>query len=110
MPPMQIHIHKPHIDVSDGFEGFAQQRIEDVLSAYLDRLTRVDVHLKDENSQKGGADKRCVVEARPRGLDPLAAEHHGDGIREAFTGALDKLHRVLEHQLGRLSTKRRPPG
>ena len=103
---MQIHIHKPHLDVSDQFEAHATTRVEEVLSPFKDWLTRVDVHLKDENSLKGGLDTRCVIEARPRGLDPLAAEHTGGGIRDSFHSALDKLYRVLEHEQGRRSSRR----
>ena len=38
------------------------------LSRFDDRLTRVEVHLGDENAGKSGAaDKRCMIEARPAG-------------------------------------------
>ena len=105
---MQIHIHKPHLELSDGFEEHVLARVEEVLSHFGDWLTRVDVNLKDLNASKGGDDMRCLIEARPRGLDPMTAEHVAGEIRDAFHGALDKIHRVLNHQHGRLSKNRRP--
>ena len=68
---------------------------------------RVEVHLRDTNGQKGGSDKRCLIEARPRGLDPWTAEHEAVSLKEAFQGALGKLSRVLEHKFGRITSKRR---
>ncbi len=105
---MQIHIHKPHLELSDGFEEHVLSRIEEVLSHFDDWLTRVDVHFKDQNGQKGGEDTRCLIEARPRGLDPMTAENVAGEVRDAFHGALDKIHRVLDHQHGRRAKNRRP--
>ncbi len=105
---MQIHIHAPHVPVSDAFHEYAEARVGEVLGLFEDRLTRVEVHIQDQNGQKGGVDLRCVAEARPRGLDPVVAEMRGDHLRETFSGALEKLRRVLDHQLGKLAAKRRP--
>jgi len=84
------------------------RRVEDKVRAALDRfserLTRVEVHLGDENSgQKAAADdKRCLLEARPAGLRPIAVSHQADTMDLAVDGALDKFRRALEHTLGKL--------
>lgn len=104
---MQIHIHSQNVVLSDAFHPWAEERVQEILAAFADRLTRVEVHLSDQNAQKGGVDTRCVIEGRPRGLDPVAAEHLGEGPRVAFTGALEKLQRVLGHQSGKLAARRR---
>ena len=81
-------------------EGLAQH-VEDKVKHALDRfstqITRVDVHLHDDNAQKHGAnDKRCVVEARPAGLQPVSVHHSAETVEESLVGALDKLEKVLD--------------
>ncbi len=83
-----------------------QSYVEDLLNTELERfraeLTRVEVHLNDENSEKGGnADKRCMMEARVDGLNPTAVTHHADNFRAAISGATDKLKRALDSVTGR---------
>jgi hypothetical protein len=63
--------------------------------------------VQDLNAHKGGVDKRCLIEARPKGLDPVTAEHVGPTIQEALRGALDKLEHVFEHRFGRLEARDR---
>jgi len=79
--------------------------VEHALAHYAERLTRVEVFLKDENADKGGDDKHCVVEARPSGLDPVAGEHTAATLHEAVQGAARKVQRQLETRLGKLGDK-----
>lgn len=83
-----------------------QDYIEKTVSTAIDRfsqdISRVEVHLNDENSDKGGnADKRCMMEARIDGKPPTAVTHHADNFRDAIAGATDKLKRALDSSLGR---------
>ena len=91
--------------VPDTFREFAERSVHEVLSPYEKRLTRVEIHLRDMNGKKGGIDKRCVIEARPKGLDPVAAEHDSTKVADAFQGALEKLRRVLERRFGRMAAR-----
>ena len=104
---MQIQINAPQIDVPDPFQAYMLETLGDSLSPFESKLTRIEVHLRDTNGQKGGTDKRCLIEARPRGMDPWTAEHEAVNLKEAFQGALGKLGRVLEHKFGRMTSKRR---
>ena len=78
--------------------------VANALSHFGDRVTRVEVYLSDENSsQKSGEkDKRCVVEARLAGLQPIAVSHHGAFLDQAIDGAAAKLEKTLKRTLGRL--------
>ena len=50
-------------------------------------MTRAEVHLADDNSHKGGdSDKKCTVEARLAGLQPLAASANGGSLEQAVDG------------------------
>jgi len=81
--------------------------VETVVTAALERfaaqVTRVEVHLSDDNGGKGGGDdKRCVMEARLEGRPPTAVTHKADTVDAALHGAAEKLARSLESTLGRL--------
>lgn len=90
----------------EGHEALAR-RVEDkvraALDRYGDRLTRVEVHLGDENSDKkgGGADQRCTLEARPAGLRPIAVRHEAATLELAIDGALEKFRRALGSAFGK---------
>lgn len=77
------------------------------LGAVASQVTRVEVHLSDENARKGGADdKRCMAEARPEGRAPIAVTHNADTVQGAAIGALDKLRSALDRELGKLRAHR----
>ena len=47
--------------------------VQSALSRFGKRITRVEVHQSDENGDKSGrGDKRCVMEARLTGRQPIA--------------------------------------
>ncbi len=91
---MEIHIHAPHLELD---QDATRQQVEHALRHFTERLTRVDVFLKDVNGDKGGIDKHCTFEARPRGLDPVAVDHTAETVQQALTGSASKLERRLEH-------------
>ena len=67
------------------------------LSRFKQQVTRVEVHLGDENAAKSGeADKRCMMEARAAGQQPLSVTHHASTLHEACRGAIRKLKSALD--------------
>ena len=79
-----------------------------VLGRFENRITRLEIHVNDLNSHKGGAtDKRCQIEARPAGLDPVSASHEAGDVESAVRGAAQKLVRLLDALFGRLEDSRR---
>ncbi len=85
--------------------------VEGALGRFGDRITRVEVHLSDENSsQKSGEkDKRCVMEARLAGHQPITVSHQGSTVEQALEGAASTLEKTLKRTLRRkdsLSTRR----
>lgn len=70
-----------------------------------DRLRRVEVYLEDTNAGKGGTDIRCTVEVHLAGLPAVSAEHRAADVDEAVEAALEKVHRVLDHKLGRIDDR-----
>ena len=47
--------------------------VKDSLDRFSDHVSRVEVHLSDENGAKSGADDiRCLIEVRIEGRKPIA--------------------------------------
>lgn len=104
---MQIQVNTDnHIRGNAELTSQVQSVVESALGRFADRITRVQVNLSDENSAKGGEDKKCAMEARAAGLNPMAATHKAATLDQAIIGAAEKLERVLESALGRLDEKK----
>jgi len=90
----------------EGHEALAAQVsgvVESALRRFSAHITRVEVHLSDENSLKSGqSDKRCMMEARLEGRQPIAVTHEAASLDQAIDGASDKLARMVENTLGRV--------
>ena len=100
-----------HIEVNtdNNIEGSARmtayftETLEGALGRFEDQISRVEVHLSDENAQKqGSADKRCLLEARLKGLKPVVVSHNAENIDIAVSGAIDKLVKSLDNTIGKL--------
>ena len=66
----------------------------------------MEVFLSDVDAGKSGAnDKRCRLEARPAGRQPLTVTADADKLADAFTGAVEKLARALDNDLGRVKDR-----
>jgi ribosome-associated translation inhibitor RaiA len=101
------------INTDSNIEGNRElaQQVETVvgnsLERFGDQITRVEVHLSDENSDKkfGTEDKRCLLEARLAGLQPMAVSHQAATMEQAVDGAVDKLMRSIDTTLGKLDNR-----
>ena len=88
-----------------GTENVAE-RIEAAVRAKLarfeDRLTRLEIHVRDENADKGGGDdKVCTIEARPRGGKPIGVTEHAGKVDDAARKAANTLVQRLERVIGK---------
>lgn len=86
-----------------------QERFKELIAGKLDRfseqITRIEVHLTDVNGKKEGQDdKRCVLEARLEGMQPVAVTSHSDNYDGAVTGAIEKMKASLDSVIGKLRT------
>jgi ribosome-associated translation inhibitor RaiA len=105
------------VNTDNQIQGGAEltRRIEAVVGGALERfgarITRVEVHLTDEDSssKSGGSDKRCVMEARLAGLQPISVSHQGMSVDQALDGAVDKLEKTLSRTLERMDDPKGRP-
>ena len=105
---MQIQVNTDH--TIEGHEALAARIrgvVENALSRMSDHITRVEVHLTDESGPKSRANnKRCMMEARLEGRQPIAVTDEAATVDVAVNGAADKLARLIEHTLGKLHDRR----
>lgn len=111
---MQIQINTDHnIDGREALADHVRGVVAGALSRFSDRITRIEVHLSDQSGDDGGAssgqdDKRCMLEARIEGRQPLAVTHQAATLHQAVDVAADKLSRMIEHTLGRAARSEGP--
>ena len=102
---MTIQFNTDHnIEGSERQNAYFTTLISESLARFDDRITRLEVHLSDENGNKEGSnDQRCMIEARLEGLQPVAVSNHGDTAEQAIKGAITKLKTSLDTIIGRRS-------
>jgi ribosomal subunit interface protein len=103
---MIIQINAGNVDHSQAIDEHVNQHVTDALRHLTDRITRVEVHLHDDNAGKSGSqDKRCVMEARIAGQQPLAVDHQNDDLYKCIGETADKLGRAVKKQIDKLDEK-----
>lgn len=91
------------IEGSEKHEQYFSSVVENGLKRFEDHISRIEVHLSDQNgSKKGTNDIRCKLEARVEGRQPVGVSCDGDTVKNAVTGATDKMKASLTTILGRL--------
>lgn len=98
------------INTDNNVEGSAEMityfkgEIEKHFARFSEHLSRIEVKISDENGDKSGEkDKRCVMEGRIKGMQPIAVTSFGDTVEKAVKEATLKLKKALESTMGKLS-------
>ena len=101
---MKIQINTGHnIDGREAMSRHAESVVESALGHLAAHITRVEVHVSDENNEKGGGmDKRCTMEARLEHHQPIAVTADADNAHVAIANAAEKLKHAVGHVLDRL--------
>ncbi|WP_298829834.1 HPF/RaiA family ribosome-associated protein [uncultured Piscinibacter sp.] len=96
-----------HIDGNEALAAQVSATVEQALDRFSEHITRVEVHLADENAGNNGQkDHRCMLEARLEGRQPVAVTAHAATLEQAVQGAAQKLAHLLDSTLGRLHEHR----
>jgi len=103
---MQIQINTPHFELTPAIEDHVREQVNHAVRHHADQVTRIEGHLRDDNAGKGGVDKRCVLEVRLAGHQPLAVETVGEEIYGAIAEASGKLERAVANTVERRDGKR----
>lgn len=103
---MQVIINPAdHVHLSEAFTDHIHRSLEKVDRRFGDWLTRTEAFIKDVNGPKGGIDKHCRLEARPRGTEPVVIDHQDEDAYTCVTRAAEKLGKALERRRGQLSAR-----
>lgn len=104
---MLVQINFGDVEHSDATVSWTEDRIRAQLGHLTDKLTRVEVHLRDDNSAAKSSpdDKRCMMEARIAGRRPLAVEHTGSNLHKVIDEAAGKLSRAVKKDSERSATR-----
>ena len=97
------------INTDSNIEGTEEMRtrlgvtIATALDRFSKHLTRIEVKLSDEDGDKNSEnDKRCVLEARLKGMQPLVVTGSGHSVDNAVDAAIGKMRSSLDSMKGRL--------
>ena len=95
---MQIQINTDkNVEGNERLVTYFTSELNNELTRFDDKITRIEVHFGDENSTKFGKnDKRCLIEVRLAGLQPIAVTDHSESIEKAFYNAFVKVKKILE--------------
>ncbi len=95
------------IDGSAGLTRLIEDSVQHELAHLESHITRIEVHLSEVHSASTSQnEKHCMIEARPKGLQPTVAKDSGATVEQAVKGAASKLKSSLESTLGKLSDSR----
>lgn len=84
-------------------QDFYTSQIAEELKRYQSDITRIEVHVSDENGNKDGInDIRCLLEARLEGKQPIVVICKADNVELAVSGSIDKLKASLKTIHGRI--------
>ncbi|MDP2212604.1 HPF/RaiA family ribosome-associated protein [Phenylobacterium sp.] len=105
---MQVQVNTANnIEGREALMTSIEQDIRNRLARFESRLTRVEVHVGDENGERTeGDDKRCVIEARPAGLGPVTVTEQAGSIDQATSGALAKMTTALDRTFGKQTNRK----
>lgn len=95
---MQILLNSdPNTDGGHLMADHLQKVVQDAMAHFAERVTRVEAHLSDVNSQAKSSDGdiHCTLEARLVGLDAIAVKDQAGNAHQAIEGAVRKLKRAV---------------
>ncbi len=99
---IQINTDK-NLSVNEEYGNQLEALLTEKLSRFDEHLTRLEIHLSDENGNKEALeDKKCLLEARMKGKQPIAVSALGNTYDQAVNGAIDKVKASLDTIIGRL--------
>lgn len=89
-----------NIENSAALIAHLSEIIKEEISRYDEHITRVDVHLSDENGSKNtGDDKKCVLETKIKSGNPLVVTVVEATVHQAVKAAAEKVGLLLEKSL-----------
>ncbi|MCX2681404.1 HPF/RaiA family ribosome-associated protein [Galbibacter sp. EGI 63066] len=104
---MQIQFNTDkNIEGTEMLETFVSEKVRHALKHYVNKITRIEVHLSDQNADKGGIDDiQCKIEARVEGMQPVMVVSKSSSKEIALDDAVDKMKATLGTIIGKMRNK-----
>lgn len=98
---IQINTDK-NVIVHEAYDSQLETLLTEQLRRFSEHITRLEVHLSDENGNKNAQDdKKCLIEARLKGKQPIAVSALGNAYDQAVDRAIVKLKASVDTIIGR---------
>lgn len=102
---MQINVRMDkNIQGGEDLIQYVSSTLTEDLRRFENAITTLEVFLSDENAAKVGG-KKCLIEARIAHHQPVVASHETDNLHQAISGASEKIFRVIDTMVQKLSNK-----
>lgn len=105
---MKIQINTDNtVEGTDALAQTVETAIHAALDRYGDRLTRVEAHISehDDNTHNEGRGTRCLLEARPSGMEPVVVTGSAENVERACHDATQKMQSLLDSTFGRIDSR-----
>lgn len=86
---------------------FIRDHLDSSLGRFEERISRLEVHLLDENGGKGGDDKVCTIDIKLGGLGQYHVRAKTGDIRASITRAIHKADGLIAKTIDKHSDKTR---
>ncbi len=94
-----------NLTVHESFRDKLDEMLNIELNRFDEFITRLEVHLSDENGGKPGQDdKKCLLEARVKGKDPIAVTAYAANYELAVADAAEKLKKALDKMVDKMQS------
>ena len=104
---IQVNTDK-NINGKESLVNYVKATVEENLNRFDESITRVDVHLSDDNGNKAGAaDKRCLIEVKAEGIPAVAVSTVEETLHNAINVAIEKMKKTLSNKLEKLQENRK---
>jgi len=102
---IQLNTDK-NIQGEEILETYVSEKISNSLKRFADKITRIEVHISDQNAHKVSIDDiQCKIEARLEGLQPIIVVAKSNTKEKALNDAIAKMKTSLDKILGKLKAK-----
>ena len=98
---MKLLVVGEKTSVSEGLHDFITRRLHFALGRFAPEIERVTARVEDVNGPRGGADKRCRLEVKLRGLGDVLGEARAEDFEAAVAFAAERLGRGVARALER---------
>lgn len=94
---MTIQVNSDNnVTIHPNFNAELNELVSTKLNRFTDQITRIEFHFSDQNGQKSGVnDKKCKMEARMQGRQPIVVSEINNTLGQSAIGAIEKMKAAL---------------